>query len=83
MLGYEEQMRDMLKNANPGLARRMRLESAFRFEDFDDAALLRILRAKAAKAELPVSISTARHAVAVLAKARCAGWLLCVDFLWW
>lgn len=70
MLGYEKQMRKMLTNSNPGLARRMRLESAFRFEDFDDAALLRILRDKAAKAGLPVDVGTARHAVAVLAKAK-------------
>lgn len=60
----------MLKNSNPGLARRMRLESAFRFEDFDDAALVRILRAKAQGAGLSVDAATARHAVAVLAKAR-------------
>ena len=43
MLGYEEQMRRMLREANPGLQRRFSLESAFRFEDFSDEELETIL----------------------------------------
>ena len=43
LLGYEEQMLKMLREANPGLQRRFSPESAFRFEDFTDAQLEELL----------------------------------------
>ncbi|TPX59440.1 hypothetical protein PhCBS80983_g02469 [Powellomyces hirtus] len=42
LLGYEKQMTEMLRNQNPGLARRFPQEYAFRFEDFTDVELLEI-----------------------------------------
>ncbi|KAK5125339.1 hypothetical protein LTR85_000448 [Meristemomyces frigidus] len=46
MLGYKEQMQEMLQNVNPGLTRRFPLDSAFVFEDFDDDQLAVIFDAK-------------------------------------
>lgn len=43
LLGYEEQMIEMLNNQNPGLRRRFAPDQAFRFEDYSDAQLARIL----------------------------------------
>lgn len=55
MIGYEKEMKKMFRDANPGLARRFALESALRFEDFDDAALKKTLvhAARKSKLQLP------------------------------
>eukprot|EP00448_Togula_jolla_P024925 CAMPEP_0170575012 /NCGR_PEP_ID=MMETSP0224-20130122/3623_1 /TAXON_ID=285029 /ORGANISM="Togula jolla, Strain CCCM 725" /LENGTH=175 /DNA_ID=CAMNT_0010897741 /DNA_START=33 /DNA_END=557 /DNA_ORIENTATION=+ len=45
LLGYEEPMLAMLRNQNPGLARRFPPEQAFRFEDYTDKELFEILAA--------------------------------------
>jgi SpoVK/Ycf46/Vps4 family AAA+-type ATPase len=42
LLGYKDQMEDMFRDVNPGLARRFPLESAFVFEDFNDAEIRQI-----------------------------------------
>eukprot|EP00884_Botryococcus_braunii_P010997 jgi/Botrbrau1/1989/Bobra.0052s0031.1 len=71
LLGYREQMQEMMRDANPGLSRRFQLEDAWEFEDFTDTQLFRILRAKAKAAygwEIPPK--TAREAVRLLAKER-------------
>ena len=39
LLGYEDEMMKMLREANPGLMRRCSPESAFRFEDLTDSQL--------------------------------------------
>ena len=39
MCGYEEQIKKMLLDQNPGLQRRFPLASAFLFEDFSDSEL--------------------------------------------
>ncbi len=44
LLGYEAPMRKMLRDQNPGLARRFPVEYAFVFEDYDDNELLAILK---------------------------------------
>ncbi|KAG2492324.1 hypothetical protein HYH03_009275 [Edaphochlamys debaryana] len=49
LLGYEEQMEAMLRNANPGLARRFQLPQAWRFEDYGPEDLLAITREAARK----------------------------------
>ncbi len=49
LAGYEEPMAKMLRTANPGLARRFNLASAWRFEDYGPEQLLTITRAAAAK----------------------------------
>eukprot|EP00873_Tetraselmis_striata_P010686 jgi/Tetstr1/430950/TSEL_020706.t1 len=70
LLGYEEEMRAIMRNVNPGLSRRFQLENAFVFPDFSDESLLRILLAKVKAAGLEVNLPTAKRAVASLAKAR-------------
>ena len=52
LLGYEEDMMKMLREANPGMMRRFSPESAFRFEDFTDAQLEELLHLAAAAAGL-------------------------------
>jgi hypothetical protein len=46
MLGYKDEMENMLQNVNPGLARRFPIASAFVFEDFDNSELQQILDLK-------------------------------------
>lgn len=46
LLGYKDQMEDMFRDVNPGLARRFPLESAFVFEDFNDAEIRQIFNFK-------------------------------------
>jgi SpoVK/Ycf46/Vps4 family AAA+-type ATPase len=70
LLGYKEEMETMLTKCNPGLSRRFQLENAFLFEDYDDAALVRILKYAAKKEGLDVGIDVATFAVKMLAKAR-------------
>ena len=70
-LGYERPMREFLRKANPGLARRFDLENAFVFDDYDDQALLKILLQNVRKRSLKVSLSDAKAAVRKrLAKQR-------------
>eukprot|EP00798_Chlamydomonas_sp_ICE-L_P024107 gene24107-9682_t len=47
LLGYEEQMADMMRNANPGLARRFQWQSPWKFEDYSSEDLLHIMRGAA------------------------------------
>ncbi|OQR96792.1 hypothetical protein THRCLA_21982 [Thraustotheca clavata] len=44
LLGYEGQMLTMLRNQNPGLARRFPRDEAFMFEDYNAVELLQILQ---------------------------------------
>lgn len=41
MIGYEEEMKNMMSHVNPGLSRRFQIDEAFHFPDFNDEALLR------------------------------------------
>ena len=70
MLGYKEQMEDMIRTAYPGLARRFNMADAFTFDDYSDEELLEILREKAEKDKLPISPDTAEFAVKMLSKQR-------------
>ncbi|GLD99445.1 hypothetical protein PINS_up008164 [Pythium insidiosum] len=45
LVGYEHQMKEMLRTENPGLARRFPIEYAFYFDDYTDQELLDILSA--------------------------------------
>jgi hypothetical protein len=49
LCGYEEQMQVMVREANPGLARRFQLDQAWRFEDYSADDLMHIMRAAARK----------------------------------
>lgn len=46
LLGYEEEMKRLFQEANPGLARRFALENAFYFEDYSEAELHQIFELK-------------------------------------
>lgn len=46
LVGYENPIREMFRNANPGLSRRFPIEQPFRFENFNIAQLEQILRLK-------------------------------------
>lgn len=70
LLGYKEEMEEMLSKTNPGMSRRFQLENAFVFEDYDDTALVKILKFAASKDGLQVSTETAIFAVKRLTKAR-------------
>lgn len=70
LLGYREPMERMLKEANPGLARRFQLSSAFEFDDYSDDQLARILRDKAAAMGWELTWAAVEAAVAELGKER-------------
>jgi hypothetical protein len=46
LLGYKDQMENMFRDVNPGLARRFPLESAFVFEDFNATEIRQIFDLK-------------------------------------
>ncbi|KAK6440096.1 hypothetical protein LTR95_003679 [Oleoguttula sp. CCFEE 5521] len=70
LLGYREQLEDMMQNVNPGLARRFPIDSGFLFEDFSDDELAFILDAKL-KAQVFVATPSARKvALDVLSRMR-------------
>lgn len=70
MIGYEEEMTEMMRNVNPGLSRRFQIENAFQFPDFDDAALCRIIMKSARDKQVKLELPVAKRAVRSLAKAR-------------
>ncbi|KAF2178659.1 P-loop containing nucleoside triphosphate hydrolase protein [Zopfia rhizophila CBS 207.26] len=70
MLGYKEQMEDMMNHSNPGLARRFRLSDAFYFDDFNDADLFRVLDLKLQKQGFKATDEAKRVAIEVLARDR-------------
>ncbi|KAH6625605.1 P-loop containing nucleoside triphosphate hydrolase protein [Boeremia exigua] len=70
LLGYKDLMENMFRDVNPGLARRFPMESAFVFEDFDDADLLRILDLKLNDIGFNATDQAKRVAMEVLRRAR-------------
>lgn len=72
MLGYREDMETMIKNSNPGLARRFNLENAFDFADYSDASLLQVLMAEAKKKQVAIDLPVAAFAIEQLGRARAA-----------
>ena len=70
LLGYKDLMENMFRDVNPGLARRFPLESAFVFEDFDDADLRRILDLKLNDIGFNATDQAKRVAMDVLQRAR-------------
>ncbi|GAW16095.1 hypothetical protein ANO14919_055180 [Xylariales sp. No.14919] len=70
LLGYQEQMEEMMNHSNPGLARRFRLSDAFYFEDFNDEDLMWILDFKLRKQGLMATKEAKEAAIEVLARER-------------
>lgn len=70
LLGYREQMAEMLRNANPGMARRFPLDSAFQFDDFSDPELRQILDLKLKKQGLEATDEAKDVAISLLSRAR-------------
>ena len=70
LVGYKEQMEQMISNCNPGFARRFQMENALVFEDYDDLALLRILRNMCKSSGLKIDIKTATYAISQLGRSK-------------
>ena len=70
LLGYEDDMKSMIRNANPGLQRRFQVGDAFKFEDYSDEDLMFILRARAEKEQVILSFETAKAAIRILSDER-------------
>ncbi|KAJ1548253.1 M-phase phosphoprotein 8, partial [Nowakowskiella sp. JEL0078] len=70
LLGYEKQMEEMLRNQNPGLARRFSKDYAFNFEDFKDSELLQIFNDECRKQNIKISYEVSRKAIRVLSGQR-------------
>ncbi|KAI0107176.1 P-loop containing nucleoside triphosphate hydrolase protein [Nemania sp. FL0031] len=70
LLGYQEQMEEMMNYSNPGLARRFRLSDAFYFDDFNDGDLMRILDLKLKKQGLKATDEAKQAAINVLSRER-------------
>ncbi|KAK6527341.1 hypothetical protein TWF281_010523 [Arthrobotrys megalospora] len=70
LLGYKDQMEEMFRDVNPGLARRFPLESAFVFEDFSDDELRRILDLKLKEIGFGATDQAKNIAMEVLSRAR-------------
>ncbi|GJD03398.1 ATPase [Colletotrichum higginsianum] len=70
LLGYKDQMEEMLQNANPGLSRRFPLSSAFTFEDFDSSELAKILDLKLEQQGFSATDQAKRVALEMLERAR-------------
>ena len=70
LLGYEEQMKEMLRKVNLGLARRFPVENAFYFEDYNEQQLMLILDHKLAAQGLSATGEAKDTAIKVLGKLR-------------
>ncbi|KAF2017639.1 P-loop containing nucleoside triphosphate hydrolase protein [Aaosphaeria arxii CBS 175.79] len=70
LLGYKDQMEEMLRDVNPGLARRFPLDSAFVFEDFTDSELRRVLDLKLKDTGFEATDQAKSTAMEVLKRAR-------------
>jgi len=70
LLGYREEMAEMLRNANPGLSRRFPLDFAFQFDDFNDVELSQILDLKLKAQGLEATEKAKNVAIGLLSRAR-------------
>jgi hypothetical protein len=70
LLGYEEQMKRMFQNVNPGLSRRFPMDAAFVFDDFSDDELGQILDLKLRQQGFKASAQARKVALEVLSRGR-------------
>lgn len=67
---FQEQMEEMMQNANPGLARRFPIDSAFVFDDFSPDEIATIFDAKLMTIGFKATERARAVALEVLARAR-------------
>ncbi|CAN9351619.1 unnamed protein product [Alternaria alternata] len=70
LLGYKDQMEEMFRDVNPGLARRFPLESAFVFEDFNDTEIRQIFDSKLKGIGFDATDQAKKVAMEVVQRAR-------------
>ncbi|KAF1974109.1 P-loop containing nucleoside triphosphate hydrolase protein [Bimuria novae-zelandiae CBS 107.79] len=70
LLGYKDQMEEMFRDVNPGLARRFPMDSAFVFEDFNDGELRQILDLKLKDVGYNATDQAKKVAMETLQRAR-------------
>lgn len=70
ILGYEDKLRDMFQNVNPGLSRRFAIDDPFLFQDFDLSQLEEILKMKMGQQQLSATEDAMKVALEVLGRAR-------------
>jgi AAA+ superfamily predicted ATPase len=70
MCGYRSEMTKMLRDQNPGLARRFDVNFAMQFDDLSDSELLQVFTDLCRGAELRAPYDVRLHAVGVLAKMK-------------
>jgi hypothetical protein len=70
LLGYEDRLMEMFRNANPGLSGRFAADKPFRFEDFNQAQLWEILNRKLGTRNLKATPEGLKTAMEVLNRAR-------------
>lgn len=70
LVGYEDRMKEMFQNCNPGLQRRFPLEDSFIFENYNEIELGKILELKLDKEEIIVNDKARQVAQEVLNRMR-------------
>jgi DNA polymerase III delta prime subunit len=70
LIGYEDQMLEMMRISNPGLQSRFRLQDAYRFEDYDDDALMRIMTKSLARQRIDSTPEARFAGIQLLGKLR-------------
>lgn len=69
LCGYEDPMKEMFQNGNPGLGRRFPLDQAFKFPGFSQTALGEILDSKAKKQKVEMTDKARDVAMEMLKRA--------------
>uniref|UniRef100_A0A7S2JRL8 AAA+ ATPase domain-containing protein n=2 Tax=Leptocylindrus danicus TaxID=163516 RepID=A0A7S2JRL8_9STRA len=70
LIGYEEQMLNMIRNQNPGLARRFPKDYAFYFDDYDENELLKIMQSYLKRNKVTASVEFLQCAMEILESQR-------------
>lgn len=70
LLGYRDEMQEMFRNSNPGLARRFPMASAFEFEDYTKEELRKIMDLKLTEQGLQATDDAKNVAMEIIERAR-------------
>ncbi len=70
MLGYAKEMGEMMRDSNPGLARRFAVANAFTFADYSDDELMKMLSASLEQQHITAPFAAKMAAVECLAYQR-------------